>query len=580
MSVDGFNGGLMKLLRVDLDRSQVQWTPVPEIYEHLGGRALIVKILLEEVPPECDAMGTFNKLILAPGLLAGAGVTTAGRLSIGGKSPLTGGVKESNVGGTAGDALGKYSIKAMIIEGQVVEGEWSLVHVKNDGIDIVACPDLLGKGTYETSAILQTRFGGDCTVVCIGQAGEQRMTGAGICATGEGNQRSNFAARGGLGALMGGKGLKAIVIDKPVGKSVSLVDVELFRSAARTFAQKLINDPKLGTKGSQHLYGTASIVAPMNEIGSLPTRNFSHGNFEGFENLRGEFLRELTIARGGEVGTRCMPGCVIACRNSFVDQSGKAIVGTVQYETIALLGSNLGLDSLDEIAQLNYLCNDFGLDTIETGAALGVAIEAGLAKFGDFDSIKALLLQVGQGTKNGCLIGCGAVATGRALKIARIPAVLGQAIPGYDPRSLKGNGVTYATSPQGADHTAGNAFGSRKDVNPLQVEGQRQLSLKLQIIAAMLDSTGICLFARPPIIIEPQIMLDMLNGRYGWNWTIEDYDRANRTVLRDELEFNRRAGIKSSDYRLPKYMHEEKLPPHHVVFDVPDSELDKVFEDL
>jgi aldehyde:ferredoxin oxidoreductase len=291
-------------------------------------------------------------------------------------------------------------------------------------------------------------------------------------------------------------------------------------------------------------------------------------------------MRESILARGGQIGTRCMPGCVIACRNLYVDEAGNPLVGTLQYETIALLGANLGLDHLDDVARLNYLCNDFGLDTIETGAALGVAIEAGHARFGDFESIAGLMRQVGEGTVLGRLIGCGAAVTGRVLGSRRVPAVLGQAMPGYDPRSLKGNGVTYATSPMGADHTAGNAFGARKEVNPLSVQGQRELSLRLQIISAMLDSTGLCLFARPPLISDPQLMVDMINGIYGWGWTKEDLDRFNRDVLRTELEFNRRAGFTAADYRIPEYMREEPLAPHGATFDVPDSELDAVFDAL
>jgi aldehyde:ferredoxin oxidoreductase len=315
-------------------------------------------------------------------------------------------------------------------------------------------------------------------------------------------------------------------------------------------------------------------------MGSLPTRNFSSGSFEQSATLRGEHMRDVILARGGRIGTRCMPGCVIACRNVYVDAAGVPIVGTIQYETIALLGANLGLGNLDDVARLNYLCNDFGLDTIETGAALGVAIEAGLARYGDFESIAGLLRQVGEGTTLGRLIGCGAVATGRVLGIRRVPATLGQAMPGYDPRSLKGNGVTYASSPMGADHTAGNAFGARALVNPLIVQGQKELSLKLQIISAMLDSTGLCLFARPPVIADPQLMVDMINGRYGWGWTKADLDQANRQVLRDELEFNRRAGLAAVDGRIPEYMREEPLGPHQVTFDVPDTELDAVFEAL
>jgi aldehyde:ferredoxin oxidoreductase len=570
----------MKLLRVNMSQHQVQWEPVPPVYERLGGRGLIARVLVEEVPPTCDALGPYNKLILAPGLLAGGGVTTAGRLSVGGKSPLTSGAKEANVGGTVGDMLGKLGIKAVIVEGQVARDEWYILRISGKQAELLPAGHLRGLGTYATTDRLVEQFGAGCSVTCIGQAGEGCMAGAGIATNGEGGQRSNHAARGGLGAVMGSKGLKAIVVEKPVGKSVPLADAALFRSAAHAFAQKLINDPKLGSQGSQHLYGTAGIVAAVNEIGSLPTLNFSSGSFDASPKLRGEFLREVTLARGGQVGTRCMPGCVIACRNVYVDEAGAPIVGTLQFETIALLGSNLGLSSLDDVARLNYMCNDFGLDTIETGAALGVAIEAGLAQFGDFDAIRSLLKQVGEGTVLGRLIGNGAVATGRVLGIRRVPAALGQAMPGYDPRSLKGNGVTYATSPQGADHTAGNAFGARKEVNPLSIQGQRDLSLRLQIIAAMLDSTGLCLFARPPIIADPQLMVDMLNGRYGWGWTKDDFDRANRDVLRTELEFNRRAGLTAADHRIPEYMRTEALPPHSAVFDVPDSELDSVFDTL
>ncbi|CAG0969507.1 aldehyde:ferredoxin oxidoreductase [Anaerolineales bacterium] len=570
----------MKLLRVNMKQLQTTWEPVPAVYERLGGRALIAKLLLEEVPPACDALGPHNKLIFTPGLLGGAGVTTAGRLSVGGKSPLTNGVKEANAGGTSGDTLGKLAIKAIVVEGQPQKGELYLLHIMNDGAELLSANHLRGLGTYATSDHLQEQYGTDSTVISIGQAGEYLMLGAGIANTGERDQRSNHAARGGLGALMGSKGLKAIVIDKPVDKSVHFVDAEFFRTASKNFAQKLINDPKLGTKGSQHLYGTASIVAAVNEMGSLPTNNFGSGNFAQSEDLRGEKMREVILAREGKVGTRCMPGCVIACRNTYVDEAGMPIVGTVQYETIALVGSNLGLGSLDDVAQLNFMCNDFGLDTIETGAALGVAIEAGLAKFGDMESIVSLLKQVGEGTVLGRVIGNGVVMTGRMFGIRRIPATLGQAMPGYDPRSLKGNGVTYATSPQGADHTAGNAFGARKEVNPLGIQGQKELSLKLQIIAAMLDSTGLCLFARPPIIADPQLMVDMVNGIYGWGWTKDEYDRFNRDVLRNELEFNRRAGITKENYRIPEYMREEPLAPHNVVFDVPDAELDAVFAAL
>jgi aldehyde:ferredoxin oxidoreductase len=570
----------MTIIRVDTRTLQVSLDPDPAPYARLGGRALIAKLLLEEVPPTCDPLSPENKLIIAPGLLGGSGVTAAGRLSIGGKSPLTGGVKEANAGGTAGDALGALGVKAIVVENQPLSDHWYILLVHLDlSAELIPFDDLKGQGSYATSELLQDKYGKDTTVISIGQAGEQMLRGAGIAVTGSNDQRSNHAARGGLGALMGSKHLKAVLIEKPKEKKL-LFDPNLLREARRQFASELINSPKLGRKGSQHLYGTASIVGAVNEMGSLPTRGFSSGKFEDAETLRGEYLRKTILERGGKIGTSCMPGCVISCRNVYVDEDGKSLVGTLQYETIALVGSNLGFGNLDDVARLNYICNDYGLDTIEMGASLGVAVEAGLAEFGDFKSIAALLEQVAQGTETGVMIGNGAVATGNALGITRVPAALGQAIPGYDPRSLKGNGVTYATSPQGADHTAGNAFGARNEVDPLGVNGQKELSFKLQVISAMLDSTGLCLFARPPIIANPQLLVDMVNGIYGWGWTIEDYDRFNQDVLRMELEFNRRAGITSKDYRIPTWMQDEPLPPHQTVFDVPDEDLDDVFSPL
>ncbi len=569
----------MQMLRVDMGSLGVRQEATPAAYEHLGGRGLIARLLLEEVPPDCDPLGPHNKLIVAPGLLGGTGVSTAGRLSIGGKSPLTGGTKESNAGGTAGDALGRLDLKAIVVEGQPSAPGWHVLLVGPGSAELVAAEHVIGLGTTAACEALWQRYGQESTVIAIGPAGELRLIGAAIVCTGEGEQRSNIAARGGLGAVMGSKGLKAIVI-RPTNAAVPLAEAELFRTSARRFAQELLNDPKVGPKGGTHTYGTSAITAAVNEMGSLPTRSFSSGSFESAGELRGEKLRETILARSGRIGTRCMPGCVIACRNVYVDENGNTIVGTLQFETIALLGSNLGLSDLDQVAQLNQLCNDLGLDTIETGAALGVAIEAGLAKFGDFESLAALLRQVADGTEHGRLIGSGAATTGRALGVERVPSALGQAMPGYDPRSLKGNGLTYITSPQGADHTAGNAFGARKEVNPLGIEGQARLSLKLQIMAAMLDSTGLCLFARPPVVADPQLMVDMLNGRFGWGWTTEDLDRANRDVLRAELEFNRRAGLPPARERMPAYMRSEPLPPHGATFDLPDSEIESVFEAL
>ena len=570
----------MKMLRVDMDRLQVRWESVPSEYEHLGGRALIAGILLGEVPPQCDPLGPKNKLIVAPGLLGGTSLSSSGRLSIGGKSPLTKGVKEANTGGSGGFDLARLGVKALVVEGQPESGKLYTLVLTDTKAELLPADDWRGLGTFETAAKAQEQWGAGCTVISIGQAGEFQMGAAGVACTGIGGQDCRVAARGGLGALMGSKGLKAIVLDASSAEPVPLADPELFRASARRFATELIESPKTGRKGAMHTYGTSAIVAAVNEMGAFPTRNFSQGSFEEAENLTGQRLREITLERGGKVGTACMAGCVIACCNVFVDEAGEPVVSTLQYETIGLLGSNLGLGTLDEVARLNRLCNDYGLDSIEAGAALGIAAEAGLASFGDEGSFAALLDEIAAGSVLGRVLGQGAVVTGRVLGISRVPAAKGQAMPAYDPRALKGNGVTYASSPMGADHTAGNAFGARLVVDPLGVEGQRELSLDLQMGAVMLDSTGLCLFARPPVYGDPQLMVDLLNGRFGWDWSVADLDQMKGAVLKMELEFNEKAGHTAADARMPEYMTREPLPPHNTVFDVPDGEIDAVFADL
>jgi len=565
----------MKILRVDMGRQEVRTEDAPAAYEKLGGRALIAHLLLDEIEPTCEPLGPGNKLILAPGLLAGISLSSAGRLSVGGKSPLTGGIKEANAGGMAGDKLGRLGLKAVVVEGQAAG--LFLLHITTEGAHLLPADELRGLGNYATVAQLRERYGDKVAIVSIGPAGEMGLAGAGVAVTDDlTKQPSRQAARGGLGAVMGSRGLKAVVIDDTGAPPLPLHDEELFHRSARRFARELIESPKTGKEGSMHRYGTSAIMAPVNEIGALPTRNFSAGQFEAVEEIYGPRLREVILARGGKIGVRCMAGCVIRCCNVFVDEKGEPIVSTLQYETLVLLGSNLGISSLDDIARLNRMCNDLGLDTIEMGAALGIAMEAGLAEFGDAQGALALLRQVGEGTVLGRLLGNGAEVTGRVLGVERIPVARGQAFPAYDPRALKGNGVTYATSAMGADHTAGNAIGARKTVDPLGREGQVELSQSLQRVAAMLDMTGLCLFARPPVVADPQLMVDLLNGRYGWGWTVEDLEQAEEDLLRTEREFNRRAGFTEAHDRLPEIFSREPLPPHNAVFDIPAEELAKV----
>ncbi|MBN1263887.1 MAG: aldehyde ferredoxin oxidoreductase [Anaerolineales bacterium] len=568
------------ILHVHMTERSVQQLDVDSRLEKHGGRSFIARYLLDHIDPRCNALGPKNILILAPGLLAGLPLSSTGRLSIGAKSPLTGGIKEANVGGTPGDKLGRLGIKAIVVSGKAPEGIY-ILHLSKDGAELVDSGEMAKLGTYETTARLLEKYGGHCGVLVIGPAGEMGLRGAGISATEDlENVPGRMAARGGLGAVMGSKGLKAVVVDDAGTSAPAVCDEELFRQASRRFAKELIESPKTGKEGSMHRFGTVAIMGPVNDIGALPTRNFSRGQFEGVANINAEKLRETILERGGKIGQRCMPGCVIQCSNIYVDEQGVPIVSTLQYETLALMGSNLEIDNLDEIAMLNRMCNDFGVDSIEMGAALGVAMEAGLAEFGDGEGARKLLEEIGKGSVLGRMLGNGAETTGRILGMERTPVARGQAFPGYDPRALKGNGVTYATSAMGADHTAGNAIGTRNTKDPLDPEGTGDLSRGLQRVAAMLDMTGLCLFARPPIVADPDLMVQLLNGRYGWGWTVEDLVEAEDELLRMEREFNVMAGFTPAHDRLPEIFYREPLPPTEGVFDVTDEEMASTLKDL
>ena len=565
-----------RVVRVNARTGAIEVESVPEELARWGGRGLIARVIGREVSPVCDPLGRGNRLIFAPGWLGGTAVAASGRLSVGAKSPLTGGIKEANVGGEAGQKLARVGVRALIVEDAPDEPEGRVLLLSCDGAEWVDGMGLSGAGVRETFRRLRERFGPKHGVVAIGPAGEMRMTAAGVATTDADGVQVRYAARGGLGAVMGSKGIKAIVIDDGDGEVARGAEPDRFGDAAKRFTAALLADPKLE---GRRKYGTAGIVATANELGLLPTRNFSSGSFEAIDAISGATLAETIAARGGEgrSGTACMTGCVIRCSNVFPDAGGKRAVASLQYENIALLGSNCGIETLDGIAELNARCNDLGLDAIEMGGVLGVAMEAGHARFGDVEGAAKLLDEVGEGTPLGRILGQGVVFAGRAFGMRRVPAVNGQGIPGYDPRALKGNGVTYVTSPMGADHTAGNAFGSRGTVDPLGVDGQVENARMLQIRSVILDTSGLCLFARGPLIAEPGLIAELANGRFGWDLSFGDIARGAAATLGVERAFNVAAGHSDLTCDVPEFMRDEPLPPHGTVYDIDPQEMQRIW---
>ena len=571
---------MFKILRVNMADQTCKFEEITEQYAGLGGRGLTSAIVAAEVDPTCNPFSELNKLVFAPGLLGGTNCANSGRISVGAKSPLTGGIKEANSGGQPGQYLARLGIQAIVVEGKPEAGKRFKLIVGKDNCDIKDAAELSGLGNYDTVAKLVEAHGDKVGIVSIGQAGEALMTGSSVAFTDREMRPTRHAGRGGLGAVMGSKGIKAIVIDPSGGALAPIKDEEAFKAAAKRFAAAIMGHPV--TSEGLPTYGTDVLVNILNEAGGLPTRNFSSGQFEGAEKVAGEAMNELTEKRGGIVAHGCMSGCIIRCSGIYNGPDGKYLSKWPEYETVWAWGPNCGIDDLDAIARIDYMCDDFGVDTIEIGCAVAVAMEAGLKEFGDAEGALELIGEVGKVTPLGRILGAGTEVTGKTFGVSRVPVVKGQALPAYDPRAVKGMGVTYATSTMGADHTAGYATATNilkvgGDVDPLAAGGQVELSRNLQVATAAVDTAGLCLFVAFPVLDNPdalQAIVDMLNAKYGLSLTTDDVASLGQKVLTIERQFNEKAGFCAGDDRLPEFFLREKLPPHNTVFDISDAELD------
>ncbi|WP_313164797.1 aldehyde ferredoxin oxidoreductase C-terminal domain-containing protein [Sedimentibacter sp.] len=562
---------MSSIVRVNMTTHEIK-SEINKGYEFLGGRSLSSRIVYDEVEPTCEPLGRKSKLVIAMGLLSGTIASSASRISIGAKSPLTNGIKEANCGGVAGSKLSKCGIQAIIIEGKSEDDKCYVLVINKDSYKLEVMNELKYLGNYETVEKLYYKYGRKTGILCVGPTGERGLRGACI-ASSDSIGELKFAARGGLGAVMGSKGLKAIVVDDKGCNLITYKDKEKFIELAKDYNKKLASDPKV--TGTYHNYGTTAIVKAVNGMGALPTCNFRYGSTEHVSNLSGEKMNELILSRGGEgkLALSCMEICAIRCSTIYPDKDGKKLVSTMQYENIALLGSNLGMENLDQVAQLNYEINDLGLDTIETGCALGVTLDMGYGRFGCVEDCMALINEIKRNTPLGRLIGNGALLTGQILGCDRIPTGKGQGFAGYDPRALKGNGVTYSMSTMGGDHTAGNCFGSRATVDPLGTESQGELSRTLQIQIGTLDCIGLCMFARGPLFADASILANIVNYRAGSSFDKDTIWELGIETLKLEREFNIKAGVSPAHDKLPEYLYEEPLSPTNAVFDLTEEEM-------
>jgi len=573
-------------LRIDMTNRTATFEPVPDKYKGRAGRWLTSSIVHDEVPATCHPLGPNNKLVFSPGILTGTASPTSSRLSVGGKSPLTGGIKEANAGTGWGRRLARLGIRAVIVEGQA-DGFW-LLKIDKDGATFEAADSWIGEKLSEIYPSLFDRFDGSEAVdICsIGIAGEHRMPSAGICFNDQKGRPSRYAGRGGLGAVMGSKGLKFIVVDDTGAEDVPMANKEVFDGGRKKMAAALTEHAITKPQGALNSYGTAVLVNIINEAGALPTNNFRSGRFDGAAKIAGEAIFEGNKERTGSelYNHACSPGCIIRCSNTWHRPDGSEHTSCLEYESLWAFGANCGIDDLDQVAELIQLCNDYGLDTIEIGGTLAVAMEGGLAEFGDSAKAIELLNEIGKATPLGKILGAGAVVTGKTFGVVRVPQVKGQNMPAYEPRAIKGIGMTYAISTMGADHTSGytiapEILGVSGKLDPLN-QDKAELAKNFQYVTAFIDTAGHCLFIAFAILDIAsgfEGMVEECNGVLGTSWTTDDVSRIGKEVLDLELDFNRKAGFTKADDRLPEFMTYEPLPPHDVVWDISDSEIDKVF---
>ncbi len=570
---------MARILRIDLSALTATTEEVPDAYRKFGGRGLTACILDREVPPTCDPLGSENKLVWAPGLMGGTIAPCSGRLSVGAKSPMTKGIKEANSGGAMGQKLARLGFKAVIFEG--IAKEPTTVKIEKTGVSFTSAASLGGLGSYEIIEKLKKEYGDKVCIGCTGPAGDMGLTASSIMFTTP-DFHLRVAARGGLGAVMGSKKLKAVIVDDGGSNLVEVRDAKKLKENVAAMTKIVLGDHFV--QGLRHL-GTPQIVMITQTAGALPTKNFSMGQFDKAEQISGEYMEELLKKRpNAKTVHACMQGCIISCSNVYTDDKGEMITASIEYESIALIGSNCLISDMDMIARINRACNDAGVDTMDVGSALAVAMEGGLLPWGDAEGALKLVQEINSGTENGRMIGSGAKVTGEKLGVKRIPHVKGQALSAYDPRILKGTGVTFATSPQGADHTSGIVLPGphHPQYSPVEPTGQAPESRFMQEWMAAIDSLGYCMMIGMTFMEHRKAenlhhyAIGALSAVTGEEYPETYVNELGSAVLEIERRFNKGAGMTAKDDRLPKFFTEEKFGPGQFVYDVPEKDLDSV----
>jgi len=558
LAIGGF---VNRIARANLSEGKVNYEPINEEWarKYIGGRGLGVRYVFEN-GPNVEPLSAENILCVLTGPLTGTRALMSGRVAVVTKSPLTGTVADSHMGGFSAAKLKWAGVDGIIFEGKSPKPVYA--YVEDGDVKLLDASDVWGKNVHDTVEFLKARHGSDVTVMTIGRAGENLVRFAGII-----NEDDRAAGRGGGGAVAGSKNLKAIVAKGDRKNMIQPEDPEAFDKAFKE-AHKLIMNGAVTApnEGGLSVYGTNVLMNISNQLGGLPSYNGRHSVFEHAEDISGERVRETIL-----VDEPTCHNCPVACKKRVRVSEGKYKVEmeSTEYESMWALGSECGLANPEALAYLIDICNDYGLDTIEAGNALAMAMEAselGLIDedipWGEADIMISLLRKIGDREGIGDQLAEGTGRAARAFGNGDIAMVVkDQGIPAYDPRGYKGMGLGYATSNRGACHLRGytpaaEALGIPVESDPLAWEGKAGLLITFQNVHAVSDSLDICKFSAfaegaPEYLAQYTAFTGIEMGE-------EELMRTGERIYNLERYYNNLAGFDGSDDTLPKRFLEEK----------------------
>ena len=545
-----------KIARINLSTGEIKVEKLDLELAHkfIGGRGLGTKILYDEGVATVEPLSPENKLIYITGPMTGAAAPSTGRYMVVTKSPLTGMIACSNSGGIWGAKLKHAGWDAIIVEGQAPE--WTYISIEDDKIQLLDAREYLGMMSEEMDTKLKEKHGPTASVLNIGPAGEKQVLLAAIM-----NDKDRAAGRSGVGAVMGSKKLKAIVVKSSRIKLDNIADEEALKAATKKAMDVLMANP-VTSSGLKQL-GTAILVNIINNVGSLPTKNWQESYYEQAEDISGEALAEKYLVRPGA----CYR-CPIAC-GRIINVNGH-VTGGPEYEPLWAYGANCGNNDLNVIDECNMLCNEYGLDAISTPCTIAAAMELyqrGAIKEEDcagvpleWGSTKALVewtKRMGNPeTELDWLMSSGSARLCEHYGMPEISmSVKKQEMPAYDARGIQGIGITYATSNRGGCHVRGymispEVLGLPQQLDRTVTDDKAAWAKTFQDLTAVIDSMGHCLFTS--FAMGAQEYTDLLNAATGTNWTVEQVLEIGDRIYNIERMFNKAAGMKPEDDRLPK----------------------------